>query len=74
MRAVIRVLAVALSCAAAALAVHQAAVLRSAAGPPRLPAGVARLDGRPSAWIFVREGCPHCESHLRALARGVLEL
>src|SRR5258706_4397455 len=57
MRVVVRILVVALFGAAVELAVIQAGVLRSAAGPARLPAGVAGLDGRPSAWIFVREGC-----------------
>jgi hypothetical protein len=74
MRVVALVLVVTLFGAVVALAVRQAGVLRSAAGPARLPAGVARLDGRPSAWIFVREGCPHCESHLQALVRGALGL
>lgn len=39
-----------------------------------LPAHLVGRDARPSLWLFVREGCPHCVSHLQAFRRCLASL
>jgi len=38
--------------------------------PTAIPAAWAPDATAPSAWIFVRRGCAHCDAHLAALARA----
>lgn len=46
--------------------------VRMTPGPTVIPA--AFRDGSPSIWLFVKEGCPHCDRHLAALNRSVSRL
>lgn len=58
--------------AGAAIGVRQqAAVWRQAGGPEALPLAWRDPRGVPTAWVFLRPGCPHCRDHVEALRRAV---
>ena len=50
---------------------EQAATWRQAGGPGELPAAWRDPHGLPTAWVFLRPGCPHCRDHVQALRRAV---
>ena len=46
--------------------------VRMTPGPAVIPA--AFRDGSPSIWLFVQDGCPHCDRHLGALNHSLAGL
>jgi hypothetical protein len=52
---------------------RHAAVWRAAGGPSHLPVALHE-DGTRAAWVFVRRGCRHCDTHLGALADAAAAL